>query len=256
MYLRYADERTQPARDLAARVALTTEQPRIVDLGCGPGNSTAILRERWPAACELTGFDNSSEMLATARAEQPAGDWQLGDIATWRDPRGEGYDLVFSNAALHWLPDHATLFPHLFQQARAGGGALAVQMPARAYPALHKIILETAGSEERWRERTQAARVAIRVAAPQMYYDLLAPLAARVEIWQTQYFHALASAGAIIDWVRSTGLRPYLDALESDADRARFEEKLRTGTAAAYPPQADGKVLFPFRRLFLIAYRH
>lgn len=255
LYLRFADERTQPARDLAARVHLATEQPRIVDLGCGPGNSTAVLRERWPAARELLGLDNSPEMIAAARAEFPQNEWQIGDVAAWRDPTGEGYDLVFSNAALHWLPDHAALFPRLLQQARPGGGAFAVQMPAKAYPALHKILLETADSEPGWRERTQAARGAIRVGPPQLYYDLLSPLAARVEIWETRYHHVLENAGAIIDWVRATGVRPYLDALGNDAERARFEEKLRAGAAMAYPPQADGKVRFPFGRLFMVAYR-
>ncbi|MBV9128447.1 MAG: methyltransferase domain-containing protein [Verrucomicrobia bacterium] len=257
LYLRFADERTQPARDLAARVVLpdTAQPPRIIDLGCGPGNSTAVLRARWPAARELTGLDHSPEMIAAARAQFPQADWQLGDVATWRDPTGTGYDLVFSNAALHWLPDHAALFPHLLQQARPGGGVLAVQMPAQAYPALQTILLAVADSEPAWRERTQAARHAIRVASPGEYYDWLAPHAARLELWETRYHHVLDSAGAIVDWVRATGLRPYLDALESDADRARFEAALRAGAARAYPSQADGRVRFPFGRLFLLAYR-
>lgn len=254
-YLRFADERTQPARDLAARVVLAAARPRIVDLGCGPGNSTAVLRERWPDARELTGLDHSREMLAAARAKFPDGDWQPGDVSTWTDPTGEGYDLVFSNAALHWAPDHAALFPRLFQQVRPGGGALAVQMPARAYPALHRIILETVDAEPGWRERTRAARGAIRVASPPEYYDLLSPLAGRVDLWETRYHHVLENAAAIIDWLRSTGLRPYLDALETDADRERFEARLRTGAAEVYPAQADGKVRFPFGRLFLVAYR-
>ncbi len=255
LYLRFADERTQPAHDLAARVVLDTKRPRIIDLGCGPGNSTAVLRARWPDARELTGLDSSQEMIDAARTESPAGDWQVGDAATWSDPTGAGYDLVFSNAALHWLPNHSQLFSHLFQQTRPGGGAFAVQMPAKAYPALHKVIIETADSEPAWRERTQAARQRIRVGPPQVYYDFLSPLAARIDIWETRYHHVMESAGAIIDWVRSTGLRPYLDALENDAERARFEEKLRAGAASAYPPQADGKVRFPFGRLFIVAYR-
>lgn len=255
-YLRFADERTQPARDLAARVRLTAPNPRIIDLGCGPGNSTAVLRERWPAARELTGLDSSETMLTAARADQPAGDWRPGDAATWVDATGEGYDLVFSNAALQWVPDHDTLFPRLLQQVRpGGGGALAVQVPARAYTALQKVIVEIADSEPGWRERTQAARGAIRVASPQVYYDLLAPQAARIEIWETRYHHVLEHAGAIIDWLRSTGLRPYFEALETDADRARFEARLRVGAAEAYPAQADGRVRFPFGRLFIIAYR-
>lgn len=254
-YLRFAHERTQPARDLAARVTLAAARPRIVDLGCGPGNSTAVLRERWPDARELLGLDYSETMLAAARADHPAGDWQPGDAATWTDPTGEGYDLVFSNAVFQWVPGHAALFPRLLQQARPGGGILAVQMPARAYPPFHQVILETADSEPGWRERTRAARGAVRVASPQEYYDWLAPFADRVEIWETRYHHVLDNADAVVDWLRSTGLRPFLDALETDADRARFEDRLRAGAATVYPPQADGRVCFPFGRLFLVAHR-
>ncbi len=254
LYLRFADERTQPARDLAARVVLSTEQPRIIDLGCGPGNSTAVLRVRWPQAREITGLDSSPAMIETARKAQPEGRWEVGDASAWTDPTGEGYDLVFSNAVFHWVPNHAELFPRLLALVKPGG-ALAVQMPAKAYPALHKLIVETADAEPAWREATQKSRGVIRVLEPGAYYDLLSPQAARVEIWETRYHHVMDQAGAVIDWLRSTGLRPWLDALPSDEDRARFEEKLRAGAGVIYPAQADGKVRFPFGRIFLVAYR-
>jgi trans-aconitate 2-methyltransferase len=248
-YLRFANERTQPAVDLLARVAI--DAPRsVADLGCGPGNSTALLRQRWPAAA-VVGVDSSAEMLDAARKAHPDGTWQLADIARWTPPAP--CDVVFSNAALQWVPDHARVFPHLMAQV-APGGVLAVQVPAHLNSPVHQAMLAMAG-DPAWRDRMHAATTAITVATPSDYYDLLQPLAARIDLWVTEYQHVLDGPAAVIDWMRGTGLRPFLQALADDAERARFEAMLLPEVTKGYPRQSDGRVLFPFRRLFVIAYR-
>ena len=248
-YLQFADARTQPAIDLAARVAL--ESPlRIVDIGCGPGNSTAVLRRCWPGA-QVTGLDNSPEMLAAARKDAPAETWLLADAAAWQPDAP--FDLVFSNAALQWLPDHALIIPRLFAMA-APGGAFAFQIPARTYSRIHELLLQIADAPE-WTERMQAAKRNFTLTSPGFYYDLLAGQASHLDIWETEYCHVMADHAAIVEWVSGTALRPFLDALVDESERQRFIERFATGVAAAYPPQADGKIMFPFSRLSVLAYR-
>ena len=247
VYLRFADERTRPAVDLAARVEVDSPN-HVVDLGCGPGNSTRVIRNRWPTAT-VVGVDSSTEMLAAATADQPDVEWQRGDISTWNP--ATRYDVVFSNAALQWVPGHATVFPRLIA-AVADGGALAVQMPAHFDSPVHRLIVATSQLPP-WRERTTAARSSIAVGRPGFYYDLLRPLVRRIDLWETEYVHQLDGAEAIVAWMRGTALRPYLAALGDDRDE--FERVLLDGLRAAYPKQADGRVLFPFRRLFVVAYR-
>jgi trans-aconitate 2-methyltransferase len=247
-YRRFAAERGQPAADLAARVAV--ERPRrVADLGCGPGTSTAVLRRRWPDA-DIVGLDSSPEMIAAARAAEPAGAWQVADIGAWSP--AEPFDVVFTNAALHWLPDHATLLPRLVRHV-APGGAFAVQMPFHLESAVHRLMVEIADRPE-WRERTIGARGAIMVEGPEFYYDVLQPHAKHVDLWVTEYLHVLDEPAAIVEWFRGSGLRPFLEALADDAERRRFQELLLAGVTAAYPRRAGGKVLFPFRRLFAVAY--
>jgi len=249
LYLRFAGERTRPAADLAGRVDVSAPA-RVADLGCGPGNSTAVLRARWPMA-EVVGVDNSPEMIAAAARDFPAGRWVLADLATWAD--GPPFDVVFSNAALQWVPDHAAVFPRLFGRV-APGGALAVQVPVHFESPVHRLILEIA-DRPGWRDRLAGARAALRVERPGFYYNLLRPLAARLDLWVTEYLHDLADPAAVVAWIRGTGLRPYLAALADDTERVEFERLLLEGVTAAYPRQADGRVLFPFRRLFVVAYR-
>jgi trans-aconitate 2-methyltransferase len=249
LYLKFSDERTRPSVDLAASIEIGSPG-RVIDLGCGPGNSTAVLRHRWPKA-RITGLDSSPEMVAAASAAYPDQEWIVGDIRTWkaRIP----FDVVFSNAALQWVPDHSVLFPRLLSQT-APGGALAVQLPAHFNSALHREIVETA-SDPSWRHLMGPALSAMIREPPAFYYELLRPSALRLDIWQTEYFHVVESHQAIIEWFRGTGLRPYLSALEGEAQRKRFEEQLMKRYAQAYPPQSDGRVLFPFPRLFIVAYR-
>lgn len=248
-YLQFANERTQPALDLAARVSLVRPK-RIVDLGCGPGNSTAILRRRWPQA-EVIGMDNSATMIAAATQAYPEGEWLQADIAAWT--ASSPADLIFSNAALQWVPNHARLLPQLWRQV-AAGGALAVQIPAHHYSPVREMILEVA-NDPAWSHLMTDPGRAMTIEPPAFYYRLLQPLAAHLEMWETAYYHFLDGPRAIVDWFRSTGLRPFLAVLESQEQKLSFEAKLLERFTRNYPRQPDGKVLFPFRRLFFIAYR-
>lgn len=246
-YLRFADERTRPCRDLAARIPL--EAPaRVVDLGCGPGNSTAVLAGQWPRA-SLIGVDSSPEMIARAKIDYPRQIWTVGDLSTWQSD--EPFDVVFSNAALQWLPDHAGLLPALHGHV-APGGVLAVQVPADPDAVPHRAMRQLAVSP-RWRDRFPRGVREWSVLSPEEYYDILSPHATRLDMWVTDYLHVLPSAAAITEWYRGTGLRPYLDILGDEGDD--FLTDFTAAMARHYQPRIDGRVVFPFRRLFLIASR-
>jgi trans-aconitate 2-methyltransferase len=251
-YLRFGDERTRPCRELAARIA-TAGPDRVIDLGCGPGNSTAVLAERWPKA-ELTGLDSSPEMIAAAEETDPRVAWRVGDIAAWANESDQVYDVVFSNAALQWVDDHAAVFPRLLNHV-APGGALAIQVPGNYDAPAHSIMRELAASPV-WRDHFPTRGVREwQVHDLETYYDILAPAAAAVDIWQTEYLHILADSAAIVEWYKGTGLRPFLDALADDEQRADFLAQYLQRIQEAYPERGDGRVIFPFRRLFLIAYQ-
>jgi trans-aconitate 2-methyltransferase len=248
-YLKFADERTRPSRELLARVPLAAPRT-VVDLGCGPGNSTELLARRWPDA-RVVGVDNSAAMLKRAASDHPHIAWQEADVATWT--ADEPVDVLFANAVLQWLPEHASLFSQLLKQV-APGGVLAVQMPRNFDEPSHRLMRETPGP---WHERFMSAKGAVRrsspVATPAFYYDLLAPHASRVDLWQTSYEQVMPDAEAIVEWVKGTGLMPYLEALSDDAERARYVDAYRDGIAQAYAVRADGKRLFTFPRLFIVA---
>jgi len=245
-YLKFGDERTRAARDLLARVPLAAPA-QVVDLGCGPGNSTALLRERWPAA-RLTGVDNAPEMLARATKDHPGIAWVLGDAANYvPDPPA---DLLFANAVFHWVPDHAALFPALLGRLRPGG-VLAVQMPHSFDEPSHRLMRETRATVAPGKP---AAGAAVAVGDAAFYYDLLAPRARAVDVWRTTYMHVMPDADGIVEWVKGTGLRPYLDDLDAPT-RARFLDAYGRAVAAAYPARADGQRLYAFPRLFIVAVR-
>ena len=252
-YLKFADERTRPARELLARVPLSAPA-HAVDLGCGPGNSTALLVARFPNA-HVTGVDNSTEMLVRARTDVPGVTFIEAEVQAYRPE--QPVDLLFANAVLQWLPDHAELLPALLEQVRPGG-VLAVQMPRNFQEPSHRLMRETEPAPKTglssWAERLGAVRALTPVSSPEFYYDLLAPHASRVDIWQTNYQHVMQDAAAIVEWVKGTGLRPYLDALPA-VERAHYLERYQAGIEQAYPARSDGRRLFEFPRLFLVAVR-
>ena len=224
---------------------------RIVDLGCGPGNSTAVIAAQYPNAA-VVGVDNSAEMLRQATDEHPEWTWTAADIAAWATAEPQTvYDVVFSNAAFHWVPDHPRLFHQLWQHV-APGGVLAVQMP-RNFDAPSHQLLKAVAAEGPWAAQMAGAREASFTHPPSYYYDILSPLTERLMIWETEYLHVMPSAESIVDWLRGTGLRPYLARLPSAEDQAAFLREYTARIAEAYPAQANGRRLFPFRRLFILA---
>ncbi|MGD0359777.1 MAG: methyltransferase domain-containing protein [Bryobacteraceae bacterium] len=251
-YLKFAEERARPCHDLVARIAASSVR-RVIDLGCGPGNSTAVLADRWPGV-EITGLDNSAEMIARARRDYPTQSWVAGDIAAWAAGADGQFDIVFSNAALQWADDHAALFPRLFSRV-APGGALAAQIPGNIDALPHRLMRDVAASP-RWSRLFPPGSVREwHHHEMDFYYDALAPLAARLDLWATEYLHILPDTEAIVEWYRGTGLRPFLELLETDADRQRFAADYLASLRPHFPPRPAGGVLFPFRRIFLIAYR-
>jgi trans-aconitate 2-methyltransferase len=244
-YLRFAGERTRPAVDLVARIELEAPR-RVVDLGCGPGNRTAILRARWPDA-EITGIDTSVDMLAQARRDHAGIAFEKGDIAGWQPALP--YDVVFSNAAVQWVGGHERLIPLLLAGV-APGGCLAVQMPRNHDFQTHALMRQVA-AEGPWRDRLAGARDPSPVKTPEFYYDLLATRA-RVAIWETNYIQIMPNIAAIIDWLRGTGLGPFLARLDTD-EQKRFLDRYAALLAEAYPERSDGRIMLPYPRLFFIA---
>jgi trans-aconitate 2-methyltransferase len=251
-YLQFARERTRPARDLLARIEIDLPG-RVIDLGCGPGNSTELLTERWPRS-EICGLDSSSAMIDAAGRKHPEIRWALGDIADWAGATEGMFDVVFSNAALHWVPDHARLYSALLGRV-APGGALAVQVPANLDSPAQLAMRELAASADWQRVLPPEGVRQWYVHDVGFYYDCLAPAAQRVDLWTTEYIHILPSAAAVVEWYKGTGLRPFLDALPTDGHRDAFLAEYLALIARDYPLRQDGRVLFPFRRLFVIAYR-
>jgi trans-aconitate 2-methyltransferase len=245
-YQKFIDARTRPAAELLARVPLTAAE-HVIDLGCGPGNSTELLAARWPTA-RITGIDNSPQMLRSARAARSDLHWVEADIASYR-PETE-VDVSFSNATLHWLPDHAGLFPKLLACVRPGG-VLALQMPHNFDEPSHRLMRELSRA---FIADGQDAHAIAPLPDAAFYYDLLAPRCRGLDLWETRYEHVMANAEAIVEWVKGSGLRPYLEAVPA-VDRAVFLAKYTQAIDEAYPPRADGKRLFSFPRLFLVALR-
>jgi trans-aconitate 2-methyltransferase len=244
-YLAFADQRTRPAADLLARVP--ADLPAwVMDLGCGPGNSTALLAARWPDA-QLEGLDSSAEMLEQARASGVPADWELADLASWAPVAP--YDVIYSNATFQWVPDQGALLPRLMSFVKPGG-IFAFQVPVNFDAPSHILLRETA-ADPRWKSKLAKVRETER-GRPEIYYDILKPQAAGLDIWETEYLQLLEGEDAVYRWVSGTALRPYVQALEgtdSEAFVALYKQKLN----AAYPRRADGTTLFPFQRLFVVA---
>ena len=249
LYRRFERERTRPAKDLLAQVD-PLQARSVVDLGCGPGNSTELLVRRFPDAV-ITGIDTSDSMLASARERLPACRFDKADIAAWRPETAP--DLIYANASLQWVGDHHKLMPRLFAEL-APGGVLAVQMPDNREEPSHRLMRDVA-SEAPWSDFIgDTASVRVRVLPATAYYDLLASAAAEVEVWRTVYCHPMDSAGAIVTWLQGTGLRPFVDPLP-DPHKASYLARYEAGIAKAYPAHADGRRLLAFPRLFVVARR-
>ena len=250
-YLKFAGPRLRPALDLLQRI--DQEAPATVyDLGAGAGNVTRLIAARWPEA-RVVGVDSSAEMLQKAAADNPRADnpqleWQQADLATWRPARPA--DVIYSNAALHWIENHAPVFVALFDSL-AAGGTFAVQIP-RNFGAPSHTSMGKAARQGPWRARLEPLLRPAPVAEPEVYFDLLARRAARLDMWETEYLQVLEGEHAVKEYTKSTWLSPLLAALE-EPERSRFEAVYTEMVDAAYPRRPDGKTLFPFRRLFIIA---
>lgn len=250
-YRRFAGERSRPFSELIARIG--AEAPGYVaDLGCGPGNLTAVLAERWPDA-EVAGVDSSPEMIAAAAAEADrAGrrlSFTLGDLRDWQPSRPP--DVVVSNAALQWVPDHLEVISRWAGMLPAGGW-LAFQVPGNYDQPSHVILRELATSD-RWRPLLDGVQLNRQSASPGEYLRLLARAGCEVDAWETTYLHVLPGEDAVLEWYRGTGLRPVLTALGPEL-AAEFAAAYGRRARAAYPPAPYGTVL-PFRRVFAVARR-
>ena len=270
-YLKFSKQRTRPVHDLIAQLTphIASPTPRIYDLGCGPGNSTSALLSFFPSAT-ITGIDSSPDMLLKARAAVPSATFTSGDLANFIPEDTSAVDLLFSNAAFHWLPSSLRLpvLTKLFTGLKTGG-VLALQVPDNYDAPSHALMRSTALlPNQPWSKYFIAAGVGdLNVPTrPDLdpiepvatWYDALSPLAqeAGVDIWHTEYVHVLPNPGAIVAWVRSTGLQPFLHLLEGDegAEEAFLREYER-GLGEMYRPLGDGRVALGYRRLFVVAVR-
>lgn len=247
-YLRFERERTLPCRDLASRIELSSPLT-IVDLGCGPGNSTAVLAQRWPNS-KIIGIDNSPQMLKIARKSKIRVEWLQADVRQWKP--SETFDLIFSNAALQWITNHETELPRIFNYVTEGG-AFAFQVPTRTdlwYEVLQKVL-----NSRTWKEwfRDQVQDFDSRELP--IYYDILSSRSTNIDLWETEYFHVLPEPSAVVEWTRGTALRSLLDRLPDAKTRDAFVADYTKEIALSYPKRSDGRILFPFLRRFVISYR-
>ncbi|WP_432057460.1 trans-aconitate 2-methyltransferase [Streptomyces sp. bgisy022] len=256
-YLRHAGHRGRAFTDLLARVpSLPSDPPRIADLGCGPGHTTALLTDRWPAA-RITGYDTSPEMLARARADHagltPGGgrlDFSHADARTWTP--AHPCDLIISNAALQWVPGHADRF-RAWTDGLTPGGTLAFQVPGN-FDAPSHVLMRALAASPRWHDRlSDVLRHDDAVLRPEAYLERLTGLGCTADVWETTYLHLLRGEDPVLDWVRGTGLRPVLTALDDDPEaRDAFVAEYAAALRTAYPAGPHGTP-FPFRRIFAVA---
>lgn len=249
LYLKFERQRTQPSIDLASRIGMSAPK-RVIDIGCGPGNSTAVLKNRWPKA-DIMGLDSSPAMIAQASETYGEISWVCADASGDLSSFGR-FDIVFSNAAIQWMPHHEKLLPNLFSLLESGG-VLAVQIPHTTYMPIH-TTLQALVKSEKWRAQLGAVATHFTYSAP-YYYDILSTLSVDIDLWETHYYHVMASHQSLVQWYSSTGLRPYLNSLDSESAKAAFLAEFENALKADYPAQNDGHVLFPFVRIFFIAHK-
>ncbi|MDR6756031.1 trans-aconitate 2-methyltransferase [Mycoplana sp. BE70] len=246
-YVKFENERTRAVRDLLAQVP---ELPAGIayDLGCGPGNSTELVIARFPDR-QVVGIDSDADMLAAARKRLPNSRFEHGDLARWSPPQPAA--LLFANAVYQWVPEHVAVFARLMDHL-APGGVLAVQMPDNRGEPNH-TEMDATSEDPRWAAHFSADHPRRAPLPPTLaYYNALNAKAARIDIWHTIYNHPMADAAAIVEWVKGTGIRPYLAKLPQDQQEP-FLEAYRQRLERAYPKTADGRVLLRFPRLFIVA---
>lgn len=249
-YVAFEDERTRPARDLLAAIP-TKDVRAAIDIGCGPGNSTELLVQRFPDAA-VRGLDSSTDMIEAARKRLPHVNFDTADIDTWNETGP--FDVIFANAVLQWVPDHARLLPSLASRLTPGG-SLAIQMPDNLNEPSHRLMREVAANGP-WADKlARAAGQRTEMVDAGGYYSMLRAHCTRVDIWRTTYYHPLADgASGVVDWFKGSGLRPFLEPLD-DAQRAHYLKQYQAAIEQAYPALSDGSVLLPFPRLFMVATR-
>jgi trans-aconitate 2-methyltransferase len=248
LYLKFRNERTQPSIDLIRKIDISFQPKSILDIGCGPGNSSQALLQRWPNA-KLTGVDNSENMIEKAKKSYPDNTWIVADVSKYTS--SDKFDIVFSNAAIQWVPDHENLLKK-FKLLLADKGLLAVQLPLFWDMPLGKSILKIS-QNERWGNLISEVSKIFTIYDYSFYYDQLSELFGSVEIWVTDYIHILDSQKSILEMIRSTALLPFYEKLRNDSDKSAFEDEIFQDIVNQYPLQKNCKVLFPFRRLFFIA---
>ena len=249
-YVAFEDERTRPARDLLAAIP-PAEARSAIDIGCGPGNSTELLVERFTSAT-VRGVDSSTDMIEAARKRLPQVQFDTVDIGTWND--SGPFDVIFANAVLQWLPDHANLLPALVGKL-SPGGSLAIQMPDNLNEPSHRLMRDVAADGPWASKLADAAGQRTEMASASDYYSMLRPHCARVDVWRTTYHHPLAGgASGVVEWFKGSGLRPFLEPLD-DAEKAHYLKQYHAAIEQAYPTLSDGSVLLPFPRLFIVATR-
>jgi trans-aconitate 2-methyltransferase len=252
-YVTFERERTRPVRDLVAAIRLDGAR-EVIDLGCGPGNSTEVLAARFPGAL-ISGIDSSAEMIAAARLRLPAVKFETLDIEHWvRRGRAGAADVILANAVLQWVPDHSTLFPALVAHL-APQGVLAVQMPDNLAEPAHRLMREVAAAGPWATKLERAAEARAIVPDAKWYFALLSSAGCEVDVWRTTYFHPLPGGAAdMVEWFKGSGLRPFIAPLEPD-QRAEYLASYQQALTGAYQALPDGGVLLPFPRLFIVAVR-
>jgi trans-aconitate 2-methyltransferase len=250
LYLKYRNERTQPSIDLVNKISMDFVPENIIDLGCGPGNSSQVLVQRWLTSY-FVGVDNSVSMIEKAKMDYPNQEWVVADASNYKTDLK--FDLVFSNATIQWIPNHENLLSK-FHELLSDRGILAIQIPMFWDMPLAKAI-EKVSKGNRWKTRTKDVLNLFTIHDYFFYYDQLSGLFNTIDMWETDYMHILDSQNSILEMIKSTGLKPYLERIEGNAEKLEFEEEVLNEIKRHYPLQKNGKVIFPFKRLFFIGYQ-
>ena len=247
-YLKFINQRTQPAIDLVQRIEIKNPQ-KVLDIGCGPGNSTKVLKNVFPKA-HILGIDSSEDMIKKARETYPDIEFKFMDI-TDESQNLENIDIIFSNACLQWIPNHREFIPKIFSKL-SKGGVLAVQIPLNSQEKLFKIMRETV-NEDKWNFSSMSVEPNTTLKCEE-YFDILSSLTDNFNIWETVYYHNMPSINAMVEWIKGTRLRPYLNALNS-IDAKKLIDEISEKASRVYAKQENGEIIFKFRRFFFTATR-